>query len=105
MILMEGAAQQKMVTLLEAIGFVVAMALLAPVGACENDGASCYISPRQSDEPSQFQNQPVQTGKERLGRKFSDEQRVDNCNVPFDLRGSRPRPDDCTDDVNRRSGR
>lgn len=33
------------------------------------------------------------TGKERLSDKASDEQRVDNCNVPADKRGSKPRPD------------
>jgi hypothetical protein len=36
------------------------------------------------------------TGKERLGRKWMDEQRIDNCNVPIDKRGSRPRPSACT---------
>jgi hypothetical protein len=36
------------------------------------------------------------TGKERLGQKWSDEQRVDNCKVPVDKRGSRPRPEDCS---------
>lgn len=35
------------------------------------------------------------TGKERLGRKWSDEQRLDNCNVPVDKRGTRPRPNEC----------
>jgi hypothetical protein len=35
------------------------------------------------------------TGKERLGRKWMDEQRIDNCNVPIDKRGSRPRPSVC----------
>ena len=35
------------------------------------------------------------TGKERLGRKWMDEQRIDNCNVPVDKRGSRPRPSAC----------
>jgi hypothetical protein len=35
------------------------------------------------------------TGKERLGPKWTDEQRIDNCRVPFDKRGSKPRPDDC----------
>ncbi len=35
------------------------------------------------------------TGKERLGRKWMDEQRIDNCNVPIDKRGSRPRPSAC----------
>jgi hypothetical protein len=34
-----------------------------------------------------------QTGKERLSDKASDEQRVDNCGVPADRRGSKPRPD------------
>jgi hypothetical protein len=33
------------------------------------------------------------TGKERTGRKWMDEQRIDNCNVPADKRGSKPRPD------------
>lgn len=35
------------------------------------------------------------TGKERLGRKWMDEQRIDNCNVPIDMRGTRPRPNAC----------
>ena len=35
------------------------------------------------------------TGKERLGRKWKDEQRIDNCNVPVDKRGSRARPSAC----------
>jgi hypothetical protein len=35
------------------------------------------------------------TGKERLGRKWTDEQRIDNCNVPIDKRGSKPRPSGC----------
>ncbi|TXL82430.1 hypothetical protein FHP25_01670 [Vineibacter terrae] len=39
--------------------------------------------------------QPPLTGKERLSAKWMDEQRVDNCNVPPDKRGNRPRPDAC----------
>ena len=35
------------------------------------------------------------TGKERMGRKWMDEQRIDNCNVPIDKRGSRPRSSAC----------
>jgi len=35
------------------------------------------------------------TGKERLGRKWMDEQRIDNCNVPIDKRGSKARPSAC----------
>jgi len=41
--------------------------------------------------------QPMRTAKERLGGKASDEQRVDNCKVPPDLRGPKPRPDECGD--------
>ena len=36
------------------------------------------------------------TGKERLGRKWTDEQRIDNCHVPIEKRGTRPRPSACT---------
>jgi hypothetical protein len=38
---------------------------------------------------------PMLTGKERTGRKWMDEQRIDNCNVPIDKRGSKPRPSIC----------
>jgi hypothetical protein len=40
-------------------------------------------------------NGPSLTGKERTGRKWMDEQRIDNCNVPIDKRGSKPRPGNC----------
>ena len=49
----------------------------------------------RADEASH--DQPTRTAKERLGGKASDEQRVDNCKVPLDQRGSKPRPDDCRD--------
>jgi hypothetical protein len=39
----------------------------------------------------------TQTGKERLGNKWMDEQRTDNCNVPIDKRGTKSRPDTCPD--------
>jgi hypothetical protein len=42
-----------------------------------------------SDSPA------VLTGKERLGRKWMDEQQIDNCNVPVDKRGIKPRPSNC----------
>jgi hypothetical protein len=38
----------------------------------------------------------VLTGKERLGPKWTDEQRIDNCNVPVEKRGTKPRPSACT---------
>lgn len=41
-------------------------------------------------------NSPAKlTGKERLGRKWMDEQRIDNCNVPIDKRGIKPRSSAC----------
>ena len=38
---------------------------------------------------------PVRTGKERLSDKASDEQRVDDCKVPPERRGPKPRPGAC----------
>lgn len=38
----------------------------------------------------------VLTGKERLGPKWADEQRIDNCKVPVEKRGTKPRPSACT---------
>ena len=35
------------------------------------------------------------TGKERLGRKWMDEQRIDNCKVPPEKQGARPRSSLC----------
>jgi hypothetical protein len=41
-------------------------------------------------------NEPaVLTGKERLGRKWMDEQRLDNCKIPINKRGTKPRPGTC----------
>ena len=46
-------------------------------------------------QPAVPTNGPSLTGKERMGRKWMDEQRIDNCNVPIDKRGSRPRSSAC----------
>ena len=73
-------------------GRIAAMTLIAQVGL-----ASAGEAPRQEGEARQFQAESTRTGKERLGGKASDEQRVDNCKVPVDLRGSTLRPDDCGD--------
>jgi ribosomal protein L27 len=37
----------------------------------------------------------VLTGQERLGKKWMDEQRIDNCKVPIDKRGTKSRPSIC----------
>lgn len=44
--------------------------------------------------------QRVQTLKERLGDKASDEQRIDNCKVPPERRGNKVRPDGCGHEIN-----
>jgi hypothetical protein len=40
-------------------------------------------------------HRPPLTGKEGLGPKWTDEQRIDNCRVPIDKRGGKPRPSAC----------
>jgi hypothetical protein len=68
--------------------------------------AACIASPpfAQDRQPDQTTpnaetavpaNGPSLTGKERMGRKWMDEQRIDNCNVPAAKRGSKPRPGNC----------
>ena len=82
------------------VGRVIAMTLVAQTGLASTGEAS-----REQGKTKQFQAEPTRTGKERLGGKASDEQRVDNCKVPPDLRGPKPRPDDCDDGASTRSKR
>jgi hypothetical protein len=67
-------------------------------------GGATSAAPPQESTARQFA-EPSRTGKERLGGKASDEQRVDNCKVPLDLRGPTPRPDDCADGASTSSQR
>ena len=58
--------------------------------------AQVMPDPASKSEPLPAANSPAQlTGKERLGRKWMDEQRIDNCNVPIDKRGTKPRSNSC----------
>ena len=59
--------------------------------------AAAGARPCGAGEDKQIESGATRTGKERLGGKASDPQRVDNCKVPLDQRGSTPRPDDCGD--------
>jgi hypothetical protein len=69
------------------LGFFVALLLASPASLTQaGDGKHGAIT---GDLPA------VRTGKERLGPKWSDEQRIDNCNVPSDKRGNKPRPSAC----------
>ncbi len=76
-----------------AIAMLVIGAALAPAAV------GAQTSPEGAGQPavrSAPAGEAVQlTGKERLGEKWRDEQRIDNCKVPLDRRGSRLRPDSC----------
>jgi hypothetical protein len=55
-------------------------------------------APAQDAERRPFSaEEPDKTGKERLGDKGSDEQRLDNCNVPPARQGAKVRPGSCND--------
>jgi hypothetical protein len=70
---------------------IVAAFITAPLGADEPaPTAAPATQPPAGQTPA-----PVKTGKERLSSKASDEQRVDNCKVPPELRGAAARPDSC----------
>ena len=51
--------------------------------------------PRDLPAPPPAVQRGTLTGKERLGPKWMDEQRIDNCKVPVDKRGTRSRSSDC----------
>jgi len=60
-----------------------------PVAAQDGPGHTAPDAAPSKTSPA------VLTGKERLGRKWMDEQRIDNCNVPVEKRGTKPRPATC----------
>src|SRR2546430_14129662 len=60
------------------------------------------LATRQSADGEAGHVQAPRTAKERLGRKASDEQRVDNCKVPPQQHGPKPRPDECGDGASTR---
>jgi hypothetical protein len=76
--------------MLKWLGILAASMLAAPLAADEP-----AMTDVAKSQPPSVQAPPVKTGKERLSSKASDEQRVDNCKVPPELRGATPRPDAC----------
>ena len=82
------------------LGRIAAMMLITQLGL-----APAGEAPRREGEARQLQAESTRTGKERLGGKASDEQRVDNCKVPPDRRGVIPRPDTCREDASTGSAR
>jgi hypothetical protein len=63
--------------------------LALPVSAQDGAGHTAPEAATSKTSPA------VLTGKERLGRKWMDEQRIDNCNVPIEKRGTKLRPATC----------
>jgi hypothetical protein len=80
-----------MLTAVLAVALAVSAAHAQPFAGASGDGSA----PAATTQPTG----PVRTSKERLGNKWSDEQRVDNCKVPPDKRGPKPRPDTCAEAV------
>jgi hypothetical protein len=69
---------------------LIGVALLSMVG-----GALAQADPRNELPPQQSLVGSTLTAKERSSGKAADEQRVDNCKIPPEKRGSQPRPDSC----------
>jgi len=72
----------------KALGAFFAVCLMPPADA-QDSSRLPQPSPNSATSPGTL------TGKERLGKKWMDEQRIDNCNVPADKRGTKPRPSAC----------
>jgi hypothetical protein len=69
------------------------------VEASSPPSANAAVTPQPATpQPATPQPATPKTGKERLSDKASDEQRVDNCKVPLERRGNKPRPSDCAID-------
>jgi hypothetical protein len=67
---------------------VLAFAILGAVHVFAQDRTS--VDPKTA--PNRIDSL---TGKERLSRKWMDEQRIDNCKIPPDKRGAKPRSSAC----------
>jgi hypothetical protein len=72
------------------------LALLACTLALPASAQDRSLDPQRPNAAVLSPNTPaVLTGKERLGGKWTDEQRIDNCKVPINKRGTKPRPSTC----------
>jgi hypothetical protein len=71
-----------------AFGRVAAALLAVQIGLASPGGESGAQSATGETRAA-----AARTVKERLSSKASDDQRVDNCKVPPELRGPKPRPD------------
>jgi hypothetical protein len=76
------------------------LALATAMLAAAAGGDAFGQAPAPASEPKSRANAPadqpkksVRTGKERLGQKWTDEQRVNDCGVAAEMRGKQDRPD------------
>jgi hypothetical protein len=72
-----------------ALGRAAAALLAVQIGLAWAAGAGSASEPAAGETRAAA----TRTVKERLSSKARDEQRVDNCKVPPELRGPKPRPD------------
>jgi hypothetical protein len=69
---------------------------LLPIGLASVSAQDRQIDPATPNAAIRASTSATLTGKERLGRKWMDEQRIDNCNVPIEKRGIAPRSNTCS---------
>ena len=74
---------------------LIALTALSPAQGQEKKTPDPATAPAAQSAAPAAKRAPALSGKERLSEKWTDEQRVDNCKVPLDKRGSTPRPDTC----------
>jgi hypothetical protein len=84
------------------LAFGRGLALIVPMVIAASSAVPAQEQPPNTDAPTSSAGMALpsspfrsSTGKERLGEKWKDEQRIDNCKVPLDKRGPKPRPDAC----------
>jgi hypothetical protein len=82
----------------QAFALTIWLVLPAPsLALAEDHPVADRRMPIPATEDAVRSNDPaVLTGKERLGSKWMDEQRIDNCKIPLDRRGTKSRPDNCS---------
>ena len=69
-----------------------AAAVATAIAASSPTFAQITVAPPTGPKQLSDRTIEMKTLKERLSDKASDEQRVDNCRVPLERRGSTPRP-------------
>lgn len=80
---------------------ILALLLAAALAGPSLAGAEERSTPIRDQVPATTEPRPTdhastKTGKERLGEKWTDNQRLNNCKVPAEKRGEKPRPGDCS---------